>query len=404
MTEQPSRSDIHLVSGDFWGRDPQEELTWMRHHAPVYWDENSGLWGISKHRDVQYISKRPDPFSSAQGMRPDADAMPMMIDTDDPQHVARRKLVSQGFTPRRVATQEDRIREISDAILDNVCERGECDFVWDIAARLPLIVIADALGFDPEDWDRLLGWSDDMLRGLVGIADDERLVLATEAFEGYSAYISEVIERRRAEPRDDLVGVLVRAEVDGDSLDRDSLIYESLLLLIGGDETTRHVISGGAYQLFNHPEQYRKLVQDPAKIPVAVEEMLRWVSPIKNMARTVTRDVEVGGRLLREGDKLLLLYPSANRDEDVFEDPFRFDIERSPNDHLAFGVGSHFCMGNSLARLELRVMFEQLLQRIPDLALSGTEEPERRPANFVSGYESMPVTFTPQPKREPAVR
>lgn len=404
MTEQSSRSDIHLVSGEFWGRDPQEELTWMRQNTPVYWDDNSGLWGISKHRDVQYISKRPDQFSSAQGMRPDASAMPMMIDTDDPEHVARRKLVSQGFTPRRVATQEERIREICDDILDHVCERGECDFVWDIAARLPLIVIADALGFDRDDWDRLMGWSDDMLRGLVGIADDERLVRATEAFEGYSAYISEVIQRRRDDPRDDLVGVLVRAEVDGDSLDQESLIYESLLLLIGGDETTRHVISGGAYQLLNHPDQHRKLLQDPAKLPGAVEEMLRWVSPIKNMARTLTSDMEFGGRLLREGEQVLLLYPSANRDEDVFGDPFRFDIERTPNDHLAFGTGSHFCMGNSLARLELRVMFERLLQRLPDLRFSGPEEPQRRPANFVSGYESMPVRFSPQPKRQPAVR
>lgn len=398
MTDQPSRSDIHLASGDFWGRNPHEELAWMRRNAPVYWDANSQLWGIAKHADIRYISLHPELFSNAQGMRPDAPAMPMLIDMDDPAHMARRKIVNQGFTPRRVAAQEERIRGICDDILDHVCERGECDFVWDIAARLPLIVIADALGFEPADRDRLLGWSDDMLRGLVGLADDERILRAIEAFDGYSDYISDVIAQRREEPRDDLVGTLVHAEVDGQRLDQENLVYETLLLLIGGDETTRHVISGGAYQLFTHPEQHRTLLADPSKIPTAAEEMLRWVSPIKNMARTIARDVELDDMQLREGQQLLLLYPSANRDADVFDDPFRFDVERTPNEHLAFGIGTHFCMGNSLARLELRVMFEQLLRRLPDLELVGAAEPEYRPANFVSGYESMPVRFTPQPK------
>lgn len=398
MTDQPSRSDIHLAGGDFWGRNPHEELTWIRRNAPVYWDDNSRLWGVSKHADVRYVSMHPKVFSSADGMRPDADAMPMMIDMDDPAHLARRKLVNQGFTPRRVAGQEDRIRAICDDIIDNVCEQGECDFVWDVAARLPLIVIADALGFEPKDRDMLMGWSDDMLRGLVGMADDVRLGRAVEAFNGYTEHITGVIACRREQPRDDLVGTLVHAEVDGQRLDEQNLIYETLLLLIGGDETTRHVISGGAHQLFGHPDQHAALLADPSRIPAAVEEMLRWVSPIKNMARTVTRDVELGGRLLREGEKLLLLYPSANRDEDVFDDPFRFDVARSPNEHLAFGVGTHFCMGNSLARLELRVMFERLLLRLPDLEPVSAAEPEYRPANFVSGYESMPVRFTPRPK------
>lgn len=398
MTDQPSRTDIHLVAGDFWGQNPHEALTWMRNNAPVYWDDLSQLWGISKHADIRYVSMHPELFSNAHGIRPDSPAMPMMIDMDDPEHMARRKLVNQGFTPRRVAAQEERIRLICDEILDHVCERGECDFVWDIAGRLPLIVIADALGFEPQDWDTLLKWSDDMLRGLVGLSDDERMIRASEAFDGYSAYISEVVAQRRGQPRDDLVGTLVHAEVDGRSLDQESLIFESLLLLIGGDETTRHVLSGGAYQLCRHPDQRRALIADPGNIPVAVEEMLRWVSPIKNMARTVTRDVELGGRKLREGQQVLLLYPSANRDADVFDDPFRFNVARTPNEHLAFGVGSHFCMGNSLARLELRVMFEQLLRRLPDWEPVDEAEPDYRPANFVSGYESMSVRFTPQPK------
>jgi cytochrome P450 family 142 subfamily A polypeptide 1 len=187
----------------------------------------------------------------------------------------------------------------------------------------------------------------------------------------------------------------VDAEVDGDRLTDDELIHESLLILIGGDETTRHVISGGMYQLLRHPEQKQKLIDDPSKMQSAVEEMLRWVSPIKNMARTITRDTELGGKTLHEGEKLLLLYPSANRDEDVFPDPFRFDVERQPNEHVAFGFGAHFCLGNSLARLELLCMFEHVLKRLPDIELVESTEPEYRPANFISGYEEMPVRFTP---------
>jgi cytochrome P450 family 142 subfamily A polypeptide 1 len=209
------------------------------------------------------------------------------------------------------------------------------------------------------------------------------------------AFATEAIAARREAPTDDLMSVLVHAEVDGDRLSEDDLVHESLLILIGGDETTRHVISGGMYQLLVRDEQKQKLVHDPSKIPTAVEEMLRWVSPIKNMARTVTRDTELRGKGLHEGEKLLLLYPSANRDDEVFDEPFRFDVERHPNEHVAFGFGTHYCLGNSLARLELVCMFEHVLSRLPDIELVDTTEPARRPANFISGYEEMPVRFTP---------
>jgi cytochrome P450 family 142 subfamily A polypeptide 1 len=285
---------------------------------------------------------------------------------------------------------------VCDVIIDAVCEQGECDFVWDIAAPLPLIMIGDALGVAPEDRADLMRWSDDMLRGLTGAP--EVVESATEAFVGYTEYANRIIADRREHPRDDLMSVLVHAEVDGHRLDHDSLVQESLLILIGGDETTRHVLTGGGWQLLASPDQRDALASQPDRIPVAVEEMLRWVSPIKNMARTVTRDVELRGEQLHAGDKLLLLYSSANRDADVFADPFRFDIGRDPNEHVAFGFGSHFCLGNSLARLELRVMFEQLLARLPDLELVDDTEPDYRPANFISGYERMPVRFTPTAK------
>jgi cytochrome P450 family 142 subfamily A polypeptide 1 len=321
----------------------------------------------------------------------------MMIDFDAPEHVRRRRLVSEGFAPRRVRAMEDKLRLVCDSILDRVCEQGSCDFVKDIAAPLPIIMIGDMLGVAPGDRDELLQWSDDMLKG-QGSPDPTAIERAADAFVGYTQYIHPVIAERRASGNtDDLVGVLCHAEIDGDSLDDDSLVHESLLILIGGDETTRHVISGGVEELLAQPDQKAKLAADPSGLmPGAVEEMLRWVSPIKNMTRTATRDVELGGEVIQEGQELLLLYASANRDEAVFEDPDTFDITRSPNPHMAFGFGAHFCLGNQLARLELRVMVERLLARLPDLHLAVDRSAlPRRAANFISGIDAMPVAFTP---------
>jgi cytochrome P450 family 142 subfamily A polypeptide 1 len=385
--------EIDLCSGAFWAGDHHTALTWMREHSPVHWDGR--VWGISKYAELKEISRSPDRFSSAGGIRPDNGPLPMMIDMDDPDHSKRRKLVNRGFTPRRVAESEDAVRRACDEIIDAVCEKGECDFVNDIAAWLPMIMIGDWLGVAPEDRAKLLRWSDDMLKGLTGATEDELMVRASQAFTEYTEYATETIADRRANATDDLFSTLVHAEVDGDRLADDELVQETLLILVGGDETTRHVISGGMFQLLTNPDQKEKLVADPSRIPTAVEEMLRWVSPIKNMARTVVADMDFRGQHLEAGQKLLLLYPSANRDEEVFDDPFRFDVERDPNDHVAFGFGTHYCLGNSLARVELRVMFEHLLRRLPDIELVAPTEPESRAANFISGYEAMPVRFSP---------
>lgn len=387
---------IDLLAGDFWGGDFHSALKWMREHDPLHFDGR--VWGVSTYELVREVSRQPDRFSNAQGCRPDAFALPMMIDMDDPQHFQRRKLVNRGFTPRQVRGSEPAVRAACDEIIDGVIERGECDFVADIASWLPMIMIGDALGVAPEDRGQLLEWSDDLVRGLVGTQGDA-LERATAAYTEFRSFAEEAIARRRHEPMDDLMSVLVHAEVDGDRLDDESIIHESLLILIGGDETTRHVITGGMYQLLVDPEQRQLLMDHPSLIPVAVEEMLRWVSPIRNMNRTVVADTELAGKQLRAGDKMLLLYPSANRDEAVFTDPFRFDVTRQPNEHVAFGFGTHFCLGNSLARLELVCMFEHLLERMPDMELVDTAEPANRPANFVSGYEAMPVRFTPGARR-----
>lgn len=390
----PTRPDIDLVDGAFYGSDPQEQFAWMRENAPVYFDEKNGVWGISKYHDLRAISRDPATFSNAGGIRPDFGPMEMMIDMDDPDHARRRKLVNKGFTPRQVRDLEPAVRAACDEIIDAVTEKGECDFVHDIAAPLPMIMIGDALGVKPEDRADLLRWSDDMVSSQSNAASIEALTAAGEAFAAYNAHAMSVIADRRANPGgSDLMSILVNAEVDGDSLSDGELIHESLLILVGGDETTRHVISGGIAELLRHPDQFNKLKANPDLMPSAIEEMLRWVSPLKNMARQATRDVEFGGQQIAKGQKLLLLYPSANRDEEVFDEPQRFDIERTPNDHVAFGFGTHFCLGNSLARLELRVMIEKVLERMPNLQIVG--DTPLRDANFVSGYEAMPVTFTP---------
>jgi cytochrome P450 family 142 subfamily A polypeptide 1 len=382
--------DIRLADGHFWARDPQAELAWLRRNEPVYWDEAGQVWGVARYDDVIAISKDPRTFSNAGGIRPDADPMPHMIDLDDPAHKRRRGLVNKGFTLRRVAAREPRIREIARGLIEHNRAKGEFDFVMDLAAWLPLIVIGDMLGIERDHYAKLLEWSDILLKGTGG--GPEALIRATQTYVEYNDYQRRVVADRRAKPpQDDLVSILVHAELDGERLDDETILSESLLILIGGDETTRHVITGGFYQLMRHPEQRRLLAAHPEKIPTAVEEMLRWVTPIRNMARTATRDVELRGRTIRQGQKLLLLYPSANRDEAVFPDPQRFDVERAPNEHLAFGHAAHFCLGASLARLELRVMFEELLAGMPDLELATDEPPTLRASNFITGYEHMPV-------------
>jgi cytochrome P450 family 142 subfamily A polypeptide 1 len=263
--------------------------------------------------------------------------------------------------------------------------------VWDIAAPLPLLLIADMLGFPPESYQDLLEWSDDMMRGTT-VNDPEAALKASHAGMAFREFqLGVIADRRSKPPADDLVSILCYAEIDGQRLDDESIVQESLLILIGGDETSRHVITDGMLALLEHPDQQAKFRDD---IETSVEELLRWVSPIKNMSRTVTNDIEVGGQQLRAGDQLMLFYPSANRDTEVFERPDELDVTRTPNPHLAFGFGPHFCLGASLARLELRVMFDELLQRLPDIELAGDPLP-RRASNFISGPEAMPVRFTP---------
>ena len=388
--------DVNLLDGTWYAEDPHPVWDWMRREAPVYWDEAAAVWGIARYDDVLAIEKDPKRFSSKRAPRPHGTPLPMMISMDDPDHQRRRSLVNRGFTPRRIGELEETVAVLCKRIVDGVCEAGTADAVWDIAAPLPLLVIAELLGFEEEHYDDLLAWSDDMIRATTLDPPPEVADAGLRAMLGFRELQLGVIEDRRNDPRDDLISILCAAEIDGDRLDDESIVQETLLLLIGGDETSRHVITGGLLALIEHPEQRAWLAEDLDRLPVAVEELLRWVSPIKNMARTVTTEVEVRGQVLHEGDQVMLFYPSANRDEAVFDRADELDLTRDPNPHLAFGFGPHFCLGASLARLELRVMFRELLTRLPDLELASDEPLPYRPSNFICGLEAMPVRFTPR--------
>jgi cytochrome P450 family 142 subfamily A polypeptide 1 len=396
-TTHPVRPGLNLLDGRWYADDPHEVWSWMRREAPVYYDETARVWGISRYDDVLAIEKDPSTFSSHLAPRPHGSHLPMMISMDDPEHHQRRSLVNRGFTPRRIAEMEGLVTTHSRRIVDRVCETGTCDFVWDVAAPLPLMMIAELLGFEPEVHDDLLHWSDDLIRATTIDPTPEQTQAGAEAMLAFRALQLDVIADRRANPRDDLITKLCQAEIDGFSLDDESIVNETLLILIGGDETTRHVLSGGMLALLERPDQLALLSSDLDQLPVAVEELLRWVSPIKNMSRTATTDVELRGQELHRGDQLILFYPSANRDEEVFFDPDRLDLGRQPNPHLAFGFGPHFCLGAALARLELRVMFREVLVRLPDLRLADAAALPVRASNFISGHESMPVRFTPTP-------
>jgi cholest-4-en-3-one 26-monooxygenase len=278
-------------------------------------------------------------------------------------------------------------------MIDKVGEKGECDFVTDIAAELPLQVIAEIMGVPQEDRHLVFDWSNRM----IGADDPEYSESREAAFAASAelyAYANSLAAQKRANPDDDIISVLLQAEVDGDRLTELEFDLFFLLLTVAGNETTRNLIAHGQLALMEHPDQRAKLLDDPSRLGTAVDEMLRWGTPVMHFRRTAQRDTEIRGQRIAEGDKIVIFYISANRDEDVFDDPYTFDVERSPNEHVAFGGGGpHFCLGANLARLEIRVMFEELLRRVPDMELSGPAV--RLRSNFINGIKHMPVSFTP---------
>jgi len=380
----------NLLDRDFYAADPYPVFAWLRANEPVYHDPQSGLWALLLHEDIIWAERHREIFSSARGSRPLAGPQPSMIDSDDPIHIRKRHLVDKGFAMSRVAAYEEWIRSIVTELIDSFEQAGRCDVVHDLAAPLPTAVIADLLGVKKEDRLRLQRWSDDMIAGADGPQNVTQKVL--DAAADYFAYMSDVLDDRVARPREDLISVLVHGEIDGDGLSRDELLGDSLLLLIGGNETTRNAISGGLEAILRDRRQWETLLDDPSKIPGAVEEFLRWVTPVINMARTTTQDIEVRGVTIPAGDQVLLMYASGNRDERVFGHPDVFDIARDPNPHITFGYGTHYCLGASLARVEIRVMLQELARRVPGIALANPGEPlTRTHSSFIRGLLSLPV-------------
>jgi cytochrome P450 len=383
---------IPLQDPDFYLGDPFPAYRWLRRHAPVYWNEDCGWWALSRYEDVRFVSSRPDLFTSTQGiMIPESggvspDQLDLLIFKDPPLHRSLRKLVVDSFTPARIAALEPRLREIARGIVEQMRPGSEVDFAEAVAAPLPTLVIAELIGAPSEDWPQFRIWSD----AVIGIEDPAQPVGIAEAQAGLHAYFGALIEARRREPTGDLISRLLAARVDGAVLPTRDIYEFCWLLLIAGNETTRNLIALGTQALLAHPAQLRQLKADPSLMPGAIEEMLRWCNPVTHMTRSATRDVELRGAKIRAGQRVVLLYGAANRDEEIFApDPEEFRITRHPNRHVQFGFGEHVCIGAHLARLEARVMFEELLPLLERAALAGPVVRVR--SSMVPGVRHMPV-------------
>ena len=398
--------EIRLLDPDFYANDPWPTYAWLRDHAPVHWDAQHKVWGISRFDDVVAVEKNVARYTSARGSRPRIDGDPSMINTDDPHHNDRRRIVSPQFTPRAVRRKEERVRGFVTELIDAIIERGECDVVQALAAPLPSMVINEWLGFPQEAWPKVKWWSEVTMKA-GGIHDPETGEMTFDDVEGamtavrdFQEMALEIAAQRRKEPKDDLISLWVHAEGENGPLTDEEIVSEALLVQNGGAETTRAVIATTVWNLIDHPDERQKLVDDPSpeSMRVAVEEFIRWVSPVLNMKRTVTETHELHGQTLQEGDELLLMYPSANRDPRHFEAADTYDVQRQHNQHVAFGWGTHFCLGASVARLEIRLMFEELMKRVPDMQLAPGATPRFMPNCFARSPDAVKVEFTPGPK------
>jgi cytochrome P450 len=410
----PRLEDVSLENDDFAERVPHETFALLRREAPVWWYDwplGRGYWCVTKHADVVAVSRDTKTFTSEQGANlEDLDeeqraARQSMLETDPPRHTRLRGLVGPPFTPRAIKAYELVLRELTTAVLDRALPLREFDFIEEVAKQLPIRVLARLLGAPDEDTDRLIDWGDRMIGNtdpeLADVLSDTpesdqyrmlpfRSPASLELFE----YAHRIADERRTAPTDDLVSKLVNAEIDGERLTEREFDTMFLLLVVAGNETTRQAIAHGMLALTENRDQWRRLTDDPELVWTAgADEILRWSSPVLHFRRTATRDVEVGGQTIRAGDKIVIWYVSANFDEEVFADPLRFDVGRRPNPHVTFGGGGpHFCLGAHLAKLEVQVMFDELLPRLADIELLGP--PERMRTNFTNALKRMPVRVT----------
>jgi cytochrome P450 len=409
--------DIDLTNLDFFAtEDVLQTFKFMRDEAPVYWHERGGhgFWALTRYQDVLEVYHDAPTFSSERGVSLQftgdtsvADEQEgfgrILIQSDPPRHGKVRQILNRRFTPRAVMPQEPHIRRIATDIIDSVIEKGECAFVVDIAARLPTAVTCEMMGIPPEHWDMMF----QVANTSIGSEDPEYQEgrSAKEANEAASAlgfsYLSKLVAERRKNPGDDLISAFTHGEVDGQKLGEQEILFNCYLLIIAGQETTRNATSGGVLGLIQNPAEAARLYADPLLYPKAIEEFLRWSTPITHLMRTATREVEFRGHKFAKRQRVVLWNLSANRDERVFAEPDKFKIDRTPNDHLAFGHGEHFCLGANLARLELRVMVEEVTRRMSHLQLAGPVQ--RLRSNFVAGIKHMPVRFRPaRPEATPS--
>jgi cytochrome P450 len=383
---------------------PHDYFNMLRAQAPVCWHpepKGPGHWAITRYEDVKSASRNPLVFSSWLGGTTVRDMPPeniersraIMLNMDPPQHAKYRRLVQRGFTPRMIQQLAPHIRQLAGEIIDRVARRGECEFVSEVAAELPMQVICEMMGVPEEDRrtiydlsNRLIGFDDPQYQQSV----EDGIHASIEMF----MYASKLSERAQRCPADDIVTTLVSADVDGEKLSDLDFNSFFLLLAVAGNETTRTATSQGIRLLAEHPAQRERLLRDPSLIPAAIEEIVRFNPPVMHFRRTATRDAELHGVTIRAGEKITMWYPSANRDEAVFPDADTFDVGRSPNEHLAFGIGEHFCLGASLARLELVIIFEELLRRLPDITIEGPVQ--RLRSSLIDGIKEMHVRFTPE--------
>ena len=345
---------------------------------------------------MSHISRHPERYCAAEGVRPRIAAPMSIIGMDDPEHTRQRRLINKGFTPGTVRQLSDHMRELTNQIIDEIAERGECDFVEDFAIHLPLIIIAELMGLDPDQRLRLYRWSDAMMAGDGRIdPDDPVLHAAAEAFGEYTGMCAELIEARRGSAEtDDIISILTNAEDSG--LTSDELLMFLTLLVVAGNETTRNALTGGLVAFSRFPDQKDRLLAEPELIDTAVDEIVRFVSPVMSFCRTVTETHEYQGTRLEQGQKVLMLYQSANRDERVFDDPDAFRIDRDPNPHLGFGIGTHYCLGANLARAEIKVAFTELFARLRDIRVADDPELSRGDSSLVLAISHLRAVFTPE--------
>jgi len=393
------RMIVDLLDPELYRRDPHDVWEWMRHHEPVYRDERNGLWGVTRHADLMDVERRSSVFLSGQGYRALWSPEEInMIAQDDPRHRQQRMLVQGSFTKKSVEARRQEVIDIVTSTLDGALDGlgsgavGEIELVETVAGQIPARLTANLLGYPEERWRDLKSWSERLMRTDMRERDGKIFREFIAANEEFVEALGEVAQAKMADPGDDLISTWLHAQIDGEPLPPEAIAHEVGLFISGGAETTRTAISHGMRAFVDHPDQWDAIAADPSLIPGAVEEVLRWVSPLNNMFRRAGADDRIGDQPVERGDRIVLLYPSANRDADVFDDPYRFDIRRSPNHHVAFGFGTHLCIGTHVARATLAATFGQLSARITEL--NAVTEPAVESNMFARAVESFRLGFT----------